>query len=336
MITTFNVPSVLISLSIFFASGLEPSVFPPDPGHDAVQAVEPADDKVGKLLPYQLPVDSARSLERIASQSDVLVLGEAHGSQEVPAVVTAMLMPLDKLGYGVLAIEVPSDQQEQLIAWATGKTTDVPSFYAKPGTDGRGNIQMLSLIRAAVSEPLRWKLICFDGTEAEMLQDEDLEKEFGPDEIDPAQIPMDNRISDVQIRLNLKRDARMASNLARESKPLDPHGKVLAICGNLHARTANNPAPDNPIGSLWPSFAAELQRTHATWHVRSVDINFHGGECFFNGKVSALAGSPLGEAETRTTPGGDWDLELHLPRATPATFLVPPSDPPPTRPARDK
>ena len=49
---------------------------------------------------------------------------------------------------------MPAEQQGPLTDWATGKTKAVPSFFAKPIADGRGNVQALSLIRTALSAAL--------------------------------------------------------------------------------------------------------------------------------------------------------------------------------------
>jgi hypothetical protein len=68
------------------------------------------------LRPYPLPADITQSFAEIASQSDLLMFGEFHGTQEVPALAASLLAPLTKLGYNVLALEVPSDQQAPLTA----------------------------------------------------------------------------------------------------------------------------------------------------------------------------------------------------------------------------
>ena len=52
------------------------------------------------IKPYPLPARTAKGLVELAGESDVLILGEMHGSQEVPAVAAALLGPLTKLGYG--------------------------------------------------------------------------------------------------------------------------------------------------------------------------------------------------------------------------------------------
>jgi hypothetical protein len=94
------------------------------------------------LQPYPLPAEIKRSLGQIAAQNDLLILGEFHGTQEVPALAASLLAPLTKLGYNVLALEVPSDQQAPLTAWATGKTTKVPSFFTRPGSDWKFELDL--------------------------------------------------------------------------------------------------------------------------------------------------------------------------------------------------
>ena len=74
------------------------------------------------LTPYSLPAAAKQPIKELADRSDVLILGETHGTQEVPEVVASLLPTLSKMGYHVLALEVPSDQQAALTDWATGKT----------------------------------------------------------------------------------------------------------------------------------------------------------------------------------------------------------------------
>jgi hypothetical protein len=73
-----------------------------------------------------------------------------------------LLAPLSQLGYQTLALEVPISEREAILAWAKGATNVVPGFFATPWLDGRGDIELLTLIRTAVSPPFQWQLICFD------------------------------------------------------------------------------------------------------------------------------------------------------------------------------
>ncbi|HEX4143640.1 MAG TPA: hypothetical protein VHY91_08915 [Pirellulales bacterium] len=289
------------------------------------------------IEPYPLPAPAAKALVELAGESDVLILGEMHGSREVPAVAAALLGPLSKLGYGALALEVPAEQQGPLTDWATGKSETVPSFFAKPIADGRGNVQTLSLIRTALSAPLRWKLICFDESKAETDCANAKLRKMDPRGMLPP-------FADEFVAVCVSRDTTMATNLARQRLLLAPEAKVLAICGNFHAQTANHSAAeskldisvDDSLNKFWPSFAAALQNVHPTWRVKSVNVVPHGGGYFAS--VSTDDGGPgssgvqtvhstrhFPQAEAQRLDDDRWNWELNLPRVTPVTFLAEPT-----------
>lgn len=276
------------------------------------------------LDPYPLPAKVLADLDKLGGESDVLILGEVHGTQEVPGVAAALLAPLSKRGYGVLALEIPTDQQRPLMDWATGKTETIPSFFAKPFPDGRGSIQALSLIRTALAPPFRWQLICFDASLAEMAGD-------------IARLSNQKANEDDLLAFSVRRDENMARNLARARTG---EAKVLVICGGLHARTFNpalkeNAGGDNTLRKLWPSFAAALARGNPTWKVRSINVRLHGGGFYAMvaegskppvGKVNTIpSNGKLKEAEAHALQEREWDWELNLPKATPATFLATPT-----------
>jgi beta-lactamase regulating signal transducer with metallopeptidase domain len=183
------------------------------------------------LPPYPLPADITRSFGEIAAQSDVLIFGEMHGTQEVPAVAASLLTPLTNLGYSMLALEIPSDQQATLTAWATGKTDAVPGFFAKPNGDGRGNIQLLTLIRTALSPPFRWRLICFDETEAdEQRHFEELMRQSKKGSRDESRSKSQPALTDAdEIALSLQCDALMASTESQESNVRPSPTRVYSL-----------------------------------------------------------------------------------------------------------
>src|SRR5260370_10605978 len=79
-----------------------------------------SDSYAGDLKPYPLPPEARVRFEKLAASSDVLILGEIHGTQEVPELVASLLHPLTKLGYHTLALEVPSNYQTSLLQWLSG------------------------------------------------------------------------------------------------------------------------------------------------------------------------------------------------------------------------
>jgi WD40 repeat protein len=293
-----------------------------------VSALVLAQPAIPSLEPYPLPSKVRQALVELAGQSDILILGELHGTQEVPAIAVALLEPLAKQGYRALALEIPSDQQGPLSDWATGKTDAIPSFFAEPSPDGRGNMQVLSLIRIALSPPFGWRLICFDDEPDEATAAEDATTDW------------------------IQRDAKMAANLTAERSSLAPDSKVLAICGNSHARTSNaalvqknsDKQVEDALGKLWPSFAARLRSDRAGRQVRSINIVPHSGGHFGaaasdDGKTSVgvqtiRSNRKIEDAVAQPLDKQRYDWELNLPRATPATFLTPPKNPDATQTAK--
>jgi hypothetical protein len=292
-----------------------------------------------QVEPYALPKKVQQSLSELATETDVLVLGEMHGTQEVPGVAAALLEPLTKLGYGALALEIPANEREALTSWALGKTEIVPKFFAEPWPDGRASVQALALVRTALAPPHSWKLICFDMSEEDaaglLTQADQNEKRSDAGEVDDG------------TALFAKRDAIMAAKFARQRAGMASDLKILAICGGMHARTAQareggdaeKRAMDVSMNKYWPCFAAQLAMSHSDWRVRSVNVVPHSGEFFAmmsvegepeptEGKVHPIHSTKrLDEAEAHPLTDAPYDWQLDLPRATPATFLATPGFP---------
>jgi hypothetical protein len=285
----------------------------------------------GDLEPFPLPPEARARIENLAASSDVLILGEVHGTREVPGLVAGLLAPLNARGYRVLALEAPNHVQALLLAWARGETDRVPDFFANPNGDGRANVQLLELVRTAVSTPFRWQVVCFDDSEAilekkyhTLIQ----KKRTGDADFSPF-------MADDAISLWREGDAAMASNLLREAKSLKSTDRILAICGDLHARTKHD-AKDPMFSKFWPSFAGMVKQGQPAWRVSSVGIEFSSGAYFNEGKVQTIRRRSIEHAEVRSAGQTGWDLVLSLPKASPATFLSPNPSSPGGRAARSQ
>ena len=112
----------------------------------------------------------------------------------------------------------------------------------------------------------------------------------------------------------------MAANVLRETKSLKPTEKILAICGNLHARVTKD-EHDPMLSKLWPSFAEKLKQGRPSWRVNSIDIEYYSGGYFNEGKVQSIRKRPLERAVIRSASQSGCSLEWSLPVATPATFV---------------
>lgn len=221
----------------------------------------------------------------------MLFLGEIHGIAEVPRLITTLLPELFARGYRGLGMEISGDYREEMEAWALKPELPVHRFFTQPpGSDGRGNVQALAMLRAAAQAGLR--LLCFD------LQDGEWDCDWKG------------------------RDAEMARKLREQQVRLCAGGKVLALCGNMHSRLKNTYAPEHPSHNFWPACAAVLQSMDPAISVRSVNLDFHEGK-FYNGSERDLGSRPI-EAPY-ITPDDDLGhtLTLHLPHGTVPTFLEP-------------
>ncbi len=245
---------------------------------------------IAPIQPYDLPQPAKAQLLDLAGQSDIFLLGEIHGTQEVSALVLGLFDDLSRLGYGGLGLEIPQGQKKQLSKWAVSIAPPPDFFGPTEFRDGRGNVQVLSLIKQMHSDYPQWELLCFD---TDMMH----AGETGTD-----------------------RDRAMAETFLEQKQERCAGRKVIAVCGNYHSRLFE---PEKPDFGPWPSFGANILQRRPDLVVTSVDIVFHGGG-FFNGEEKEFRPGriPLnGNAEVR--PGG-WlghTAELHLPYATPATFL---------------
>jgi hypothetical protein len=247
-----------------------------------------------------LPPGVEERVLQVAASSHLLLFGELHGTREVPAMVTTLLPKLVERGYLGLGLEVPRDQQAPLTAWANGLIEQPPPFFARPSRDGRGNTQVLDMVSAA--RALDLQLVCFDQA---------------PDQV--AQ-----RWAD--------RDDFMARNLLEAWSRLPAGAKVVGICGSLHARLA----PETGVGrllrqavsggqQLWPSMAGWIRRHQPTLVAGAVEVRFASGGYFNMGEKTIYARPGTRTAAWTVSAGPTYTLALWLPRATPATFLTPPS-----------
>jgi hypothetical protein len=249
---------------------------------------------------YRLPAATEHSVLDVAGRSQLLLFGELHGTCEVPGVIAGLLPKLELLGYRGLALEVPFDVRDHLADWASGRAAQPPAFYSRPSKDGRGNQQALDL--AATAAASGFELLCFDQGHGQITHNW------------------------------ADRDEWMATNLLEQWRRLCVGGRVVAICGSLHARLR----PDQGIGrwlrkaasggqTPWPSLAAWVREREPTLAVATIDVRFAAG-AYFNMGQRTIYARPNSPAEAWVEPGTRaCTLELWLPRASPATFSATPA-----------
>ena len=234
-----------------------------------------------------LKAEIRKSIFSVARKSHVLIFGEIHGTQEVPDLISTLLDDLQANDFGILALELPHAEQDHLRKWALQEISQSPRFFTHPFGDGRGNEQVLELIRQAVTK--KWLVVCFD--------------DF-----------------DLVGKTWQQRDRAMAEILIQEWNPNRPHKKVICVCGNMHSRLAQSVGISQ---QYWPSFAANLQLLKPDLKITSINVVFHQGD-FFNIKIRKIQGSVIREPYISNDRYDGHSLTLHLPTATSATHFAKP------------
>src|SRR5579885_360311 len=96
------------------------------------------------ITPYPLPHALQRDLAELAAG-------------------VGLLDDLVGIGYRGLGMEINFDQREPLLSWIQGQEETVPAFFGPADwRDGRGNLQVLSLIEQLRGRGDDWHLLCFD------------------------------------------------------------------------------------------------------------------------------------------------------------------------------
>ncbi|MBX7145586.1 MAG: hypothetical protein K1X79_14135 [Oligoflexia bacterium] len=246
----------------------------------------PASSLQPSLPALSLPTEVEAEIGKLAATSNILLIGELHGTREIPQLVIGLLPALEDLGYRTLALEVPRSQELEILEWASGQRSEAPPFFSGYIKDGRANVEVQLLIREAARRG--WSMCAFD-----------------------IDVPSATE----------KRDLSMARNLSNAIRRIPPPQRVLAICGDLHARIAE-PPPECSDWYPWPSLASHLRDMHPATGVRSIVVSFHSGE-FYNMGNKKVLGAPIDRAYISREANSGHDLVLHIPSCSVASVLRP-------------
>ncbi len=198
-------------------------------------------------LALMLPLAHAAqddAVARIVKQTDtsrLLIVGEMHGTREVPALVAEVAAGIGKLKDAagkaqplVVALEMPAqDSGHQAYLASDGTAGDrkrllASPFWAKAYQDGRASEAMLALIESVRKQARAGgaiKLAAFDMSEA-------------------------------QIAAKVDRDQAMADNL-RVIVQDNPAARIVALAGNYHARQSVG-APWNAAHRFMAGYLTDL------------------------------------------------------------------------------
>lgn len=239
------------------------------------------------------PDDAARLLADAIGKHELVLLGEMHGTREIPLMTSVLVGRYAKAEPVLLGLEVTSIDQARVDAFLDSAGTDADFATLLAGAhwreamhDGRDSVAMLGLlehVRRLRTGGAEVAVVLFDA-------------------------PGDG-----------ERDQRMAHAL-RVAMQAHPGWRTLVLTGNVHAMTGEPPSMMLPDGTPVAAPTA-LGRHLADLSPLSVDIAAAQGEFWgCRDKVCAphpagFVGAPAAMHEPRLTePDGSWKLRLLLPR----------------------
>ena len=161
--------------------------------------------------------DTVAQLMKKTEKAKLILIGEMHGTREVPELVTEMAKRLVKPDAAqplVIALEYPQTQAADLKAYvdsdgsadARKRLLDT-QFWSRAAQDGRSSHAMLSLIDAVRMEAHKGRKIALAAFDQNATQE----------------------------KSDASRDKSMAANL-RAIVRANPSARVVALTGNYHAR----------------------------------------------------------------------------------------------------
>lgn len=245
---------------------------------------------------------AADRVESAAGEHRLIVIGEMHGTREVPDLIEALARRYARQGPLRVALEVTRDEQSALNAYLAGPGGQGRrEALSRRGywnidtatSDGRRNEDTLDLIEAL-------RVLRADGLDVAVVA------------FDLTQQPDGAPRSESGKRRAAERDLAMAQYL-REAYAALPRGRMLVMTGNVHAMLrAPNPRFQTPMTS-------HLQ------DLNPYTFNVAAGEGAF---WACLSGQPCGPVPMKTSrasgalPADDTHhYLLVLPRFTPARLV---------------
>lgn len=232
-----------------------------------------------------------------AADHRLILLGELHGTREIPALVAALVAAYAEAGPVVLGLEVPHTEHAALRRYLESDvrpparaSLQAGGFWQVSGDqhDGRRSHDMLDLVEAVRRLRVAGR--------------------------DVAVLPVDVRPD--HGRDHHWRDVQMAEHVRIANAAL-PRGRLLVLTGNVHAMLRR---PDYAPAQMQTSMGAHL-RALAPY---AVNIGAHGGQFWactgqcgpLDVRPSALQGGPIPEHH-----GAPYHLQVQLPRLSVARLL---------------
>ena len=243
--------------------------------------------------------ETATQIMRHAGDARLIVLGELHGTREMPQLIQELVQAYVAQGTPLhLGLELPATENARLATYlssngdaAARQAVRTTSYWRTAGKphDGRRNEDTLSLIEAV-------RVLRAQGHDVQV---------FGFDQVLPA----------AQAGTGA-RDAAMAEALRAHHATLPSDGRLLVLTGNVHAMRTQ------PEGLPWPPMTALLLALQPY----AVRVDARSGEawacaqhrqCGARSLVAYTGPSPLQKTDTDRS----YDLQIWVPRFSVARWV---------------
>lgn len=161
----------------------------------------------------------------LTQQPICVVVGETHGTMEIPLLVSALVRSVSLDTKTVLCLEIPSTEEQLLKTFLTSdgsknaiqKVLSGAHWSSVDGRAGKGHFCLLELCRRLISEGRDLNVAAID--------------------IDPSELPDPNSkdFSPKKVfAFARKRDKVMADNVEAAGRD-NPGAKIIVLVGNVHA-----------------------------------------------------------------------------------------------------
>lgn len=241
--------------------------------------------------------DAAAEIQRVAGAHRVLLIGEMHGTRELPQLMAALVDGYVTDGPVLLGLELSRSGQGALRTYldSDGSTLDRNALHAQPflkppngRNDGRRNEHVLDLVEHV-------RILRAAGRDVSILLFDVVASRDG------AQA----------------RDRDMAAYLRRAYRAL-PAGRLLVVTGNVHAM---HERPDFPDAA---KFQTPMGRYLADLMPYSVDVSAAAGSYW--ACMQACGPQPAHAPSATSGPArgpyrDSFDYQIVLPEVTPARLL---------------
>lgn len=215
---------------------------------------------------FPLKGDLPGSERLLGEEPTYLVIGEMHGTREIPPLVAVLLRTVSTKGEAVLCLEISASEQASLDSFvrsdggeaAIAALTASPHWAMRDGRASTGYLAMLQMVRQLVEDGHKVQVAAIDDDWT--LKDA------------PKKLPT----AEEALALAAKRDRAMADNVLKVVKQ-NADASLIVLVGNIHASTKSG-APWHANDKSYKPMACCLKKSLP--ELVSLNLESAGGQAW--------------------------------------------------------